>query len=596
MNYTPSDGEREAIKIIQSEKTNWEEGLVWVTDRVQFVMRNVILKARKNYFGFYTEPKDPITGRDKIFVPFTEWVVETMLKNIDIDTKDIETKAKTPNSYLKALIFRYVLKKKLEDINFGATINDLLRRVCIDGTGILKAEEIDGKLSVKVVDRLNMYFDPSVDSLSQSTGKIERYILTKPEFDQLNLDNGEFVKGETTVQKFDNDINNSDQEIPLVEVYQRCGWFPRYCLTENENDKETFFYGKAIVSQLNNNPVFHSLEEIKEDENPYQDFKLKKIPNRMDGRGIPEMLFNIQAYLNELINYRLNKGRIVHLGLFKMKGDITPQQFKRLFTTGGIKLGQADDIEPLITGSIDPSSYKDEEQAYMWGNRVTGTNQEDEVAGNRPATNALIQQQGNSKGYNLRIEDLALDLGLFIKDKMLPIIKKELKREMKKDKSYFMRITGDPKIMEKLDRKLAENAVYSMINNLLPSEKAQITPEVMEMMIQEAITQVAESGEDRFIPLVDELLDTDFDVSVSIGDEQINKAALASMLKETLGVLASSGLPIRNTLKELYDVLGLDGENLIQDMPEIPMMAGQPGQPMPQTETGTMQQAVMANQ
>ena len=163
------------------------------------------------------------------------------------------------------------------------------------------------------------------------------------------------------------------------------------------------------------------------------------------------MLFSIQAFLNKVVNMRMNKASVVQLGLFKMTGNVTPQQFKRLFTTGGIKLDGNSDVNPLDTGSIDPSSYKDEEMAYLWGTRVTGTTNEDEVAGNRPATNALIEQQGARKGYSLRIEDLMLNLGKFIEKKLIPIIK----RELKEHPDEIMRITGDPSVFKKLDEEIA---------------------------------------------------------------------------------------------------------------------------------------------
>ena len=131
--------------------------------------------------------------------------------------------------------------------------------------------------------------------------------------------------------------------------------------------------------------ILHKVKEVKN--HPYQEFKFKEVPNRMDGRGPVEMLFDIQAYINEVVNTRLNKSRIVHLGLWKLRGNITPQQVSRLFTTGAIKLDQTSDIEPLNTGSIDPSSYRDEEQAFSWGTKVTqSVDQTDQPARDRKST------------------------------------------------------------------------------------------------------------------------------------------------------------------------------------------------------------------
>lgn len=591
MQYTPTDEEKEVIRIIQSEKTNWEDGHVFVVDKVQFIMKNVVKKARKNYFGIFNSPKDPVTKREKIFIPLTEWTVETMLKNIDIDTKDIDVKARNTNAYLKAEVFRHILKKKLDEINFGQTLNRWLRRVAIDGTAYLKAYEEDGKLGVAVVDRLNMIADPSVECLDDSAGITERFILSKPEFDELNLDGKEYVDGVTSIDRtgieaFSPSVQST--EIPYVELFERYGYFPEYVITGKEEDKKTFFYGKATVTGLNGTPVVHSVVKLDEEENPYGEGKLKEVPNRLDGRGIPEMLFNIQAYLNEVVNTRMNKARIVQLGLFKMKGNVTPQQFAKLFTTGGIKLDQSSEIEAMNTGSIDPSTYKDEEQAYQWGTRVTGTTNEDNQAASRPATNALLEQQGASKGYNLRIEDLMLSLGKFIEKKMLPIIKKE----MLSDKGSLVRVTGDPKIFEKLDESLIRNQVYKNIESMSPTEKQMMRDSGvdMEMFVQQGMEQMKALGEDRYIPIIEDLFDIEYDIKVVTSDESINRSVMASMLQNTLGILASSGLPVRDTLKELYDTMGLDGEKLIQDQPVQLPQQGALQQGSPETVANSMPQ------
>lgn len=591
MQYTPTDEEKEVIRIIQSEKTNWEDGHVFVVDKVQFIMKNVVKKARKNYFGIFNSPKDPVTKREKIFIPLTEWTVETMLKNIDIDTKDIDVKARNTNAYLKAEVFRHILKKKLDEINFGQTLNRWLRRVAIDGTAYLKAYEEDGKLGVAVVDRLNMIADPSVECLDDSAGITERFILSKPEFDELNLDWKEYVDGVTSIDRtgieaFSPSVQST--EIPYVELFERYGYFPEYVITGKEDDKKTFFYGKATVTGLNGTPVVHNVVKLDEEENPYGEGKLKEVPNRLDGRGIPEMLFNIQAYLNEVVNTRMNKARIVQLGLFKMKGNVTPQQFAKLFTTGGIKLDQSSEIEAMNTGSIDPSTYKDEEQAYQWGTRVTGTTNEDNQAASRPATNALLEQQGASKGYNLRIEDLMLSLGKFIEKKMLPIIKKE----MLSDKGSLVRVTGDPKIFEKLDESLIRNQVYKNIESMSPTEKQMMRDSGvdMEMFVQQGMEQMKALGEDRYIPIIEDLFDIEYDIKVVTSDESINRSVMASMLQNTLGILASSGLPVRDTLKELYDTMGLDGEKLIQDQPVQLPQQGALQQGGPETVANSMPQ------
>jgi len=561
--YTPTDQESEVIRIFNSERANWQDGDVFVTDRVQFLMRNIVKKARKNYYGIFNQENDPVTRRKKIFVPFTEWIVETMLKNIDIDTKDIVVKAKNPSAYFAAQIYRFILKKKLDDTEFGKILNNLLRNVAIDGTGFLKASRVDGKLRIDIVDRLNMIYDPSVKTLDDSSGVQERFVLPIPEFRELKLPNSEFVTGTTTVDRMGTEMStgkNATTEIPYVEVYERYGYLPKFVITGKEEDRDQYSYMKAIVSGLGKSTVFHTVEEI--ENHPFGEFKLKEVPNRMDGRGIAEMLFDIQAYINETVNLRMNKARVVHMGLFKLRGNVTPQQFRKLFSTSAIKLDQGADIDPLVMGSIDPSSYRDEEQAQQWGTRVTGTTQEDEIAGNRPATNAIIQQQGVSKGYNLRMEDLFLNLAKFIELKMMPIINKELSKE------EIVRITGDLDDLKEIDKKLVRNKVFKDIEEMPNRERMQVTPQVMEKMIQEEMDAIGEMGDSRWIELTKDIFNTEYNIEISPQDEEMNKAAVAQQLTSIMGLLAQNGLPVKDTLKELFDTMGLPAEKLTKEQPQ----------------------------
>ena len=324
--------------------------------------------------GIFNNDKDPMTGREKIFIPFTEWIIETILKNIDIDTKDITVKAKNPSAYAVADIYRYIIRKKLDDINFGQIINKLLKRVCIDGTGFLKIYRDGGKFRMAVVDRLNLMYDPSAETLDQSSGITERNILTLPEFKEYEWDNMEYVKGTTTIDRTGFDIaskSNIRTTVPYVEVFERYGYFPKSIITENTKDDDNYVYGLIIASGMTSvgTTVVHKIVEL--DGHPYQEFKFKEVPNRMDGRGPAEMLMNIQAYINEVVNTRLNAGRMVHQKLWKIRGNVTPQQLSNFFATAAIKLDSQSDIEMVNTGSIDPSSYRDEEQAYFWGNKVT---------------------------------------------------------------------------------------------------------------------------------------------------------------------------------------------------------------------------------
>jgi len=229
--YTPTEGEKEALRIIKSEIINWERGTVWVTDDVSFDMTDVVKKARKNYFGIFKQKKDPVTGRKKIFIPLTEWTVEIILKNIDIDTKDISVKAKNPTAYKMSKIFKYVLRYYLDKLNFGKTLNSKLRNTAIDGTCYDKTWKEKGELMHKNIDRLNIYRDPSETDFTENSTIIERNLLTLPEFREYDWDNSAFVEGADSYDRSGMEGKVQRTEIPMVEMHERYGYLPDFCVT-----------------------------------------------------------------------------------------------------------------------------------------------------------------------------------------------------------------------------------------------------------------------------------------------------------------------------------------------------------------------------
>ena len=570
--YQPTDAEKEALALIKNEKENWYEGQVWFTDRESFIMRNVVKKARKNYYGVYDEPVDPTTGRRKIFVPMTEWVVETIMKNIDIDTKDIEVSPKKKTASIAASIFEKILKNKLDRIHFGVKLNDNNRNICTDGTGIMKAWKEGKTLQIRVIDRLNMLWDPSC-SIDESAGVIEMNTLSLPELNEYEGEwkNLEYVKGSKSLDRsnlFDTSSINQESEIPYTRIYERYGWASKYILTGNEEDRDKYVYLLICASDVDDGGIVHKIKEVKW--HPYQDFQFKKLLNRGDGRGPAEMLFNIQAYVNEVVNLRLTKQRIVSTSQWRVGGSVTPQSLKKLFTTGAIKAGK-DEIERLDTGTIDASSYKDEEVAYNWGQRVTQSQREDEMAPSKPATNALIEERGASKGYAQVIEGIMLNLSKFLEDKIVPIIIETL------EEGDIEKITGDPEDLRRLRLPFILNLVrrkneehQARTGNPLYMSQAE-----EDMAVMKLEQEMEEDGNMMWLPIVKSAFNTEFEISIDPSDDQINKGLMVQQLNSVMGTLTNAGVPpseLKDVLQEIYDTMGLPGERLVEKLGTAPQM------------------------
>lgn len=598
--YYPSDSEREIISMLTSEMNSWGEGEVFLTDKVSFVMKNIWKKARKNYFGVYDNPIDPVTGRKKLFVPATEWTVETVVKNIDIDTSDIGAIAKNGN-YKSAALFRHVLSHVLDKARFGITLNKLIRWMAIDGTSILKAWADGGNIKIRVIDRANIICDPSAETLDESSAVIERNVLTLPEFEAYKYDNIEYVSTTKNVDRtgFMNKSLESKTEIPYVEVYERYGYLPER-LVDEKSDSEKYVYALVVASGIENGtPIIHKVKKVTS--HPYQEFKFKEILNRFDGRGIGEMLFDINAYLNETANIRLNTNRIGQSGLWEIRGNITPQQLKKLFSTSAIKTSNEGDIQQIPTKTVDMSSYRDEETAYSWAQRVTQAQREDELASNAPATNALIQERGSAKSYELVMESVSLNLSKFIEEKIVPLIVKTMKE------GDIIAITGDPGELMKLQEPFVKNYVFGKLleykyeNGFIPLSREEI-----EAQIESLNEELSKQGDTRMIQYAKAAFDTDYIINVTVKESPINRSVMANQLIQTMGILTSAGIDPKDTLKELFDLMGLDSDKLTEtkQLPQagdqqramnpsepdtVPMPAG--NQPNP-TTGGEMSQSI----
>jgi hypothetical protein len=344
----------------------------------------------------------------------------------------------------------------------------------------------------------------------------------------------------------------------MVTVYERYGWTDKYFITGKEKDKGEYVIAMIIYTDTNG-AIIHKIKQVKQQ--PFTVFKYKSIWNRFDGRGIAEMVFTLQSYINEVVNTRMNTARIAQLGLFKLEGGVTPQQFKNLFATSAIKMkGRRDNIERIDTGAVDPSSYKEEEFAKGWAIEVTGTLDERNVTASTPATNALIQERGTKQGANLVQENLGFAFTELLEDHVVPIIKQVLK------KGDAIRITGNSADFEKLEEKLIEEEVNSAAQEYL-SQGGVIDPMEIEAEKERLKQELKAIGEDRFVQIKDKAFDTDFNVNVSITDEEMNPALVAQALTQALGIAAQfpgSRLNTDEALKEIFDSLGLDGNRLIQ--------------------------------
>jgi len=582
--YTPTLQEKKAIKIMKAEATEFKDGEVWITDKASYKMLGsdgIIQKARKNYLGKYDRELDEVTNKKKIFIPMTEDMVETIVKNIDLDSADINIRATNPNGFSSALILRYILNYFMRRNYFGEILNELLRLFCIDGTVILKSlKNYDKKLGSqaiksRIVDRTNFLIDPSADNI-QDEAVIERNILKLSECKQYPWDNLEYLKGSTSIERLYGLERPLTTQVPYVEIFERWGDLPKYCLTGKEEDKEVWIPTIAIVSHLFDNPIVHKIVENKMGNKPYEECRFRKIFGRWDGRGIGEILLGLQSYINETVNLRLNKARISQIGLFKARkaSGLTQQLLSSLVSGGVIPVNRMDDIQEMPLSDIKSSSYADEKNTYIWAQRTTGAwevGRGETLPASLPATTAVLQQTGMRSGFDLLQENLGMFLGRVFERHIIPLLLETIKDE------EVISIVGSPKELKEID----ENYINTILNKNILESLIRTghfpKPDFIDHLRGIYRDNLERFQKTRYFKINKKILTNwKYEVEVFVTGEAFNKAVMVRQLNDML--LSYSRLPGINIdvdaiFKEILDLMGLGGARFLKTPEEVQIRA-----------------------
>lgn len=572
------DVEAQAISLVRREKSTWETGTAFVTDKVAFQMRNLIKQLRKNYWSIYDVPNDSVSGRKKTWVPLTEAAVESAVKNIDLDTKDINFRAKHAKAIGMTALVRAIVKKKLDEIYFGEILDKSLRTLAIDGTVVWKTyEEYDELLQkktmrIQVVDLLNFYIDPTVESIQEADAIIERAVLTPDEFKRMTgWMNKDRITPQTNINRYDGEVGGyggsttTSGETPYVEVFERWGKMPKALITGKQEDAQTYINGHIVISGITSGGVCHLIEENKKGLKPYEEAWYTRIQGRWYGKGIAEKLLYLQLWLNTVVNIRINRSFVSQLGIFKIKRNagITPQSLSRLSANGAVLVESMDDIQQMVVQEASSASYKDEEDIQSWANKVTSAFEMvtgEPLPASTSATVGALQSRAAQSGFTIIKDGVGYFLQRWLKRHAIPILMKDLKG------GDPLRITGEAEELRELDERVVNFQMADLLDERIKKLKAGDLTQAFtsEMVLQErerALAKLRASGRDRFIDLVHDIDPTEFDVQVYITNEEFDKGILAQNLTQLLQVVGN--IPsmqgyIEPIIRQTIDLMGLD--------------------------------------
>lgn len=555
----------QALGLMQRYRQDYMDANVFVTDRVYFQMKELIRILRKNYFGIFDTATDPTTGRLKTWVPLTESTVETIVKSIDLDTKDINFRAKKPSAIGLANIVREGIKNELDRMFFGEYLDQLERDICTDGTAIWKTLEIKGEdglpqISIHDVDLLNFYIDPTAKCI-QEANVLERAVMTPDEFQAMDgWDNKEEVRSFTDLSRGDDRLRQTPSQERLIEVWEYWGKIPKSYITGKKSDAEEMVDGHMVCTNLSKGQGnLHLIEENKGGLKPYEEAWYARVRNRWYGRGPAERIMHLQVWMNTIVNIRINRSYVSQLGIFKVKqgSGITAQMVGRLAANGAIMVKNMDDIQQLPIDEASQASYNDEEVIKGWAERVNSTFDAasgENLPSSTSATASVIQARAAQSSFMLVKEGLGFFLQRWLKRHALPILQKRLNR------MEVLRITGEVDQVREFDERIINEMLLQELEKMHKDGKF-FTQQDVDIERERLREKLAAGGMDRYVEIKDKIKLDDYDVQVFITNEEVDKGVLVTNLNQTLQMVGSiPGIDIdpADIVRQIYDVLGLE--------------------------------------
>lgn len=596
----PSDDDlqQEMIHAVKEEKQRWEDALVFITENVAFKSRDLIKTLRKNYWGIYDNPRDPTTGRKKVWVPLSEQVAETHTKHTDFDRSDTRFKADNKKARPTTDIFRGIFENYADRTYLGQDMNQSNRQLNIDGTFVWKTIEENGLPRRVNVDLLNFYIDPMADSIQDADRVTERILMTPREVKSHGKwINTEDVEGSEDLQKIDPDVvtmHNEKSDVEYVDVWEMWGLVPRYFITGNPDHTEQV-EAQIVVSGLEaGEATFHyAKRNTKKDSTgrvlkPYEECWHTKVQNRWYGRGPVEQVLMLQLWLNTVVNIRINRSFLTQMGVFKIRkgSGITPEQLQSVPQNGGIVVNSMEDIENFAIEDIKPSAYREENRIMDWAQRVTSAY--DQVAGEAmpaetPATNASIQNENAKSTFKLVKQNIGHFMERWIDRHAKPILAKNV------DTEEIIRITGDDKEIQRFyDRVIAHRASKELdaFEDKLMSARFR-TPQDVERALnrlqqfQENMNKAINELRDEpqiFAKAFEDLATEHISANVYFTNEEVNSSVKVSNLMQMLQVAPEMK---EEVLREAFNLMNMDQPDM-EVRKKVQQMQGQQQQRSPQ--------------
>lgn len=559
------------FKIVEQYEHDFLHTPVTIVDEYTFDQLSTIKENQRYYAGKFKSGDTDEFGH-KYFFNIGKPRVKNATKNIDLDSKDINVKAKQPGDYYKAWLMRRDIKQWMKKRKLGQIFNEMAQMTPKYGSFVLK--KVGGEEIVRAVNLKNIKNDPTCKKLEESGWLIEDHYYTPWEL-KKEVDRGWDVNAiDKAIKSFrenrkenyvdevntQSDAKGSAQYILVKEFY---GEVPENMFVENGSPDKFVLTNYIIVSaEKGSSSQATTDKEAQEqglilykkeiDKIPYKDVHYDREEGRWLGVGIIEDLRDSQMMKNEEINQMMLALKLANLILFQTGDETIARNILTDLVNGDIIKAktQISRIDTRNLGNAESQMISNEIKslADQLSNSFEVTTGESLPSGTPFSLGSLINQNANKL-----FEFVRENMGMFLEEVFEEWIIPELSKDL--NKKHILEIS-DAKEIKWVNERLKSNKMWEAIKKFVLDEGRQPTQSEVDMA-EQVLTERLKIGENLYLDLPENFYDFDKAVEVDVTGESENKLATLQSLATILQMVGGNPTLLENpAMKKIMDISG----------------------------------------
>lgn len=487
------------ISKVEQEITNYLSGEIDITPDISFNQYDTIKRIMLFQNCQYPTGNKDSLGKYKYYLDIISSRVDTEVKNIDLDTKDIFLWTDKPEQATKVFLANSELREYLKNTNQAILLNDIVETYSGLGNIVLKKV----KEGYELFQPLNFFITNQAAKTLDDSAVIERHNLTATQLrEKRNVWDSEAVDyaldncGNKGFEITEQESATEDTENIYYEIYERNGeitvaeYKEAKGLTPAEGDDERYMLAKVIFAGLTKDSSTGQKVLFCEGFNKMSDVYVEAHRGRYEGRwwrkGVYELLFDIQIEANAIGNYVIRALEFGAKQWFWSPDNLVHQNILTDMQQGDIV--KASNIGRIPSEMRDISSYIAKWNLLMsLADKLTNSYEvaqgESLPSGTPFRLGAMLNINAN-KLFDFLREKLGLALQQAYQNWIIPDLLKQLKTK------EILRLTDDPEYMVKYKQMLVDS--WYVLN--LPSLPVH-TPEMADILKQGVMEKLNKQDE-----------------------------------------------------------------------------------------------------